>query len=69
MVAILVLVFTSLAAGAATGVVAVIALGIRREERRSTMTTGTQDLLCLGTRWLTGLHVRMPQATKDHARG
>jgi hypothetical protein len=69
MVAIFVLVVTSLAAGAAAGMVAVIALGIRREERMSTMTTGTQDQLCLGTRWLTGLHVCMPQATSDRSRG
>lgn len=45
-------------AGAATGIVAIASLGIRREERDFTLTGRAPDRKSQGARSLTGLYVR-----------
>ncbi len=51
------------AAGLATGILAVAALAIRREERNLTLARAAPDPLTRTGRWLTGLHVRTPRRT------
>lgn len=65
MIGIILYTVASLLAGAVIGVMAVVALGIRREERDSTLTGGTTDRLSLGTRQLTGASVRLPNSPRD----
>jgi hypothetical protein len=47
-------------AGAALGIVAVISLGIRREERDLSLTTDTTGRVARGTRRLNGVYTRNP---------
>ena len=56
------------AAGLATGILAVAALAIRREERNLTLTPAAPDPLTRTGRWLTGLHVRAPHRTTTTGR-
>lgn len=46
--------------GVVIGVIAVVSLGIRREERGLTLTSDAQDRLVRGARRLTGLYTRIP---------
>jgi hypothetical protein len=64
MTALIALVATCLfAAGAATGILAVVALAIRREERNLTLARAAPDPVTRTGRWLTGLYVRAPRRT------
>jgi hypothetical protein len=56
------------AAGLATGILAVTALAIRREERNLTLARAAPDPLSRTGRWLTGLHVRAPRRTLTSGR-
>jgi hypothetical protein len=47
-------------AGAALGIVAVISLGIRREERNLSLTSNTTGRVARGTRRLNGVYTRRP---------
>jgi hypothetical protein len=51
------------AAGLATGILAVVALAIHREERNLTLAPAAPDPLTRAGRWLTGLYVRCPRRT------
>lgn len=51
---------TVFAAGAGAGFLALVALGIHREERRYTMTLDAPDTLTRGARVANGLHSRRP---------
>jgi hypothetical protein len=51
------------AAGIATGVIAVVGLAIRREERNLTLTSGPVDTVTRAGRRLNGVYVRIPAAT------
>jgi hypothetical protein len=48
------------AAGAAAGIIAVVAVAIRREERNRTLTGAAPGPAARAGRWLNGLHVRTP---------
>ena len=64
MAALITLVATCLfAAGAGTGIIAVAALAIRREERNLTLTSAAPDTVSRAGRQLTGLYVRAPRRT------
>lgn len=52
-----------LAAGAAVGFLAVISLGIRREERAFSLTTDTTGALTRGTRRVIGVYCRSAEPT------
>jgi hypothetical protein len=49
------------AAGIIAGVIAVVSVAIRREERNLTLTSGPTDTVTLAGRWLNGVHVRAPR--------
>jgi Flp pilus assembly protein protease CpaA len=51
------------AAGLATGILAVVALAIRREERNLTLTRAAPDTVTRTGRRLTGLYVRAARCT------
>ena len=65
MMVIGVLVVTALLVGTALGVLAVVVMGIHREEHRSTLRTGTRDSVCRGTRKLTGLHAVTSHSSRN----
>jgi hypothetical protein len=49
-------------AGAATGIVGVVTVAIRREENNNhTLTCGATDHVTQAGRWLNGLYVRTPR--------
>ena len=50
------------AAGALAGIISVVAVAIRREERNLTLTSKAPDNVTRTGHWLTGLHVRAPAA-------
>ena len=56
------------AAGIATGVVTVVSVAIRREERNLTLTRGPADTVTRAGRRLTGLYVRIPDSTPAAGR-
>lgn len=56
------------ATGLATGILAVAALAIHREERNHTVARAAPDPLTRTGRWLTGLHVRAPRRTVTAGR-
>jgi hypothetical protein len=56
------------AAGLATGILAITALAIRREERNLTLAPAAPDSLTRTGRCLTGLHVRAPRRTITGSR-
>jgi len=51
------------AAGAAAGIIAVVAVAIRREERKLTLTGAAPGPVASAGRWLNGLYVRAPGGT------
>ena len=51
------------AAGIAIGVVTVVSVAIRREERNQTLTSGPVDTVTRAGRWLNGVYVRIPAST------
>jgi hypothetical protein len=51
------------AAGAAAGIIAVVAVAIRREERNLTLTGAAPGPVASAGRWLNGLHVLAPGRT------
>jgi hypothetical protein len=51
------------AAGTLAGIIGVVAVAIRREERNLTLTRQAPDNVTRIGRWLTGLHVRAPRRT------
>jgi len=51
------------AAGIATGVIALVSVAIRREERNVTLTSGPTDTVTQAGRRLTGVYVRIPGGT------
>jgi hypothetical protein len=57
---IIVIALVVFAAGAVAGVIALVSLGIRREERDFTLTRRAPGQLTQGTRRVTGLWVRQP---------
>jgi hypothetical protein len=54
--------------GVVIGVIAVVSLGIRHEERALTLTSDTRDPLARGARRLTGLYVSTPDTTRRASR-
>ena len=44
--------------GAATGIIGVVCLAIRREDKNLTLTSQATDNVSRAGRWLTGVHVR-----------
>lgn len=57
-----------LVTGIAIGVIAVVSLGVRREERAFTLTGDTRDPLARGARRLTGLYTRAPDMPRRTSR-
>jgi hypothetical protein len=53
-----------LVTGVVIGVIAVVSLGIHREERALSLTGGTRDPVARGARRLTGVYVRTPDMTR-----
>jgi hypothetical protein len=51
------------ASGAAAGIIAVVAVAIRREERNLTLTGAAPGPVARAGRWLNGLYVRAPRRT------
>jgi hypothetical protein len=51
------------AAGIFTGVIAVVSVAIRREERNRTLTSGPTDTVTWAGRGLNGVYVRAPRRT------
>ena len=45
-------------AGAATGIIGVVCVAIRREDRNLTLTSQATDNVTRAGRWLNGVHVR-----------
>lgn len=54
-----------LAAGAVIGFVALVSIGIRREEVAGTMTISTSDRVARGARTINGLSARIPGVTQE----
>jgi protein-S-isoprenylcysteine O-methyltransferase Ste14 len=46
------------AAGVVAGIIGVVSVAIRREEKNLTLTSGATDHVTRAGRWLNGLHVR-----------
>lgn len=51
------------AAGVVAGIIGVVSLAIRREERNITLTSEASDNVTRAGRWLNGLYVRVPRRT------
>lgn len=51
--------------GAVIGVIAVVSLGIRREEQQFTLTSDSEDRMVRGARRLTGLYTRTPDRMRQ----
>ena len=49
------------AAGMVAGVISVVTVAIRREERNLTLTSGPTDTVTRAARWLNGVGVRTPR--------
>jgi hypothetical protein len=56
------------ATGVVIGIIAVVSLGIHREERSFTLTCSTQDRVARGARRLTGLYSRVPELAGEASR-
>jgi hypothetical protein len=65
MIIICALVAAALVIGVVVGVIAVVSLGIRREEREFTLTSDSPDRMVRGARRLTGLYTRTPETTRQ----
>jgi hypothetical protein len=51
------------AAGIAAGIIGVVSVAIRREERNLTLTSGPTSYVTWAGRWLNGVYVRTPRRT------
>ena len=51
------------AIGVVAGIIGVVSLAIRREERDFTLTSEVSDHVTRAGRWLNGLYVRVPRRT------
>jgi hypothetical protein len=51
------------AAGVFAGIIGVVSMAIRREERNLTLTSKATDNVTRVGRWLNGVHVRAPRRT------
>jgi hypothetical protein len=51
------------AAGAVAGIIGVVSVAIRREERNFTLTSGAPDAVTRAGRRLNGVYVRVPHPT------
>jgi protein-S-isoprenylcysteine O-methyltransferase Ste14 len=51
------------AAGTVAGVIGVVSVAIRREERNLTLTSGPTGYVTWAGRWLNGVYVRLPRRT------
>ena len=49
------------AIGVVAGIIGVVSLAIRREERNFTLTSAASDNVTRAGRWLNGLYVRVPR--------
>jgi hypothetical protein len=58
-----------LAAGVAAGIIGVVTIAIRREERNLTLTSQAPDNITRTGRWLNGLSVRAGRSTATGGRG
>ena len=56
------------AAGAVIGILAVVALGIRRDDRRGGFPARTHSRMARGARRVTGVGTRSPELTADASR-
>lgn len=56
---------TLVAAGAVVGILAVLAWGIRREEKAYSLTIASPDRLASGVRAATGAHARRPGISRQ----
>jgi hypothetical protein len=65
--AVLIIAVAIFAAGVAAGIIAVVSLGSRREERQMSLNRAAPDQLTKAARLLTGLHVSHPSSA-DAAR-
>lgn len=63
-IAVILIVLVIFAAGAAAGVILLVTLGVRREERDFSLTRRAPDQLTQGARLLTGLYVRQRTDTE-----
>jgi hypothetical protein len=68
MIVICALIAAALVIGVVTGVIAVVSLGIRREEREFTLTSDSEDRMVRGARRLTGLYTRTPDRMRQRTR-
>jgi len=50
-------------AGVIAGIIGVVSVAIRREERNLTLTSEALDNVTRAGRWLNGVHVRAPRRT------
>ena len=55
-------------AGALAGIIGLVAVAIRREDRNLTLTSQAPDTVTRAGRRLTGLHVRTHSSDRDNAR-
>lgn len=53
------------AAGATTGIISVVTIAIRREEKNFTLTSAAPDRVTLAGRWLNGVGVRVTRRAAD----
>jgi hypothetical protein len=53
------------AAGVSAGIIGVVIVAIRREERNFTLTSEAPDNVTRAGRWLNGVGVRAPRGTAD----
>jgi hypothetical protein len=51
------------AAGIFAGIIGVVTVAIRREERNLTLTSGPTGIVTSAGRWLNGVYVRAPRRT------
>jgi hypothetical protein len=51
------------AAGVVAGIIGVVAVAIRRDERNLTLTSAAPDNVTRAGRWLNGVYVRAPRRT------
>ncbi len=55
-------------AGVIAGIIGLVSLAIRREERNLSLTSAATDNLTRAGRWLNGVHVRAPHSTATASR-
>jgi hypothetical protein len=57
--------FAVFAAGVTTGIIGVVTVAIRREERNLTLTSKAPDSVTRAGRWVNGVYVRCPRSAPD----